>query len=623
MGRVGAVISIVALWSVTPVTAAPVPQAVMDMIVGGNGAAVVTGRIKSMSVSGGAATPVPMIIKQDDAYRRAINSSPLLLAERNALQSAAAGIAFSRSAFDPLFALRAEHTRTGFMARSAEITREYEGKTNQAGEQDGNIVGTDEETAVAVNAQDQQAQDLGRLTCVIIDGEIINPEYCSMETAVDTRVELASSKTPVEPEANVFAIQALQVLPWGSSVSAQLQSTRRIKSGYSTLNRMELINGSHGDPIGTGSNYPWTSAFFFTFNTPMPYARNFGAQAYGPRVNTEVANLDRDIGKLRLEQRSNEVLNQVAAAFWDLVRRQYRLSMVQHHLDAATALAQRGRRLFDSNNLTSYDMAQLDTELERTAIASELAWQEYLGASNLLVDLLNLDDGAVLVADVSVAELLSDEMVEAVDIRQMADQHPEVLMASLEQQKNTLLTRFFAEQVRPDISLVMNISYRQSDQVFGYKTWNDSYEHIFDPDQRQTYIGINYRYAFGQRAEKAAWSRSRTEQQQAALRVALARNNVHRTYQDAQSAQASTDSRLGQLGVNLDLAQSAYDRSGRMREQNSLTEFERVRTLQMLYQAVDAYIAAAVATRREQAQSLFAAGRLHQWYTAHSAKERQ
>ena len=607
-------------WSLD--AAAQVPEILEDLLAGSDVVKMVDARIKNDGVAGMPTTVKPHVINLDEAVRRAIADNLELQAEQFSAKASQSAIEISDGVFDTRFSLRAGRTRSRFLERSAIITRQRETETTVAGAGNNDDFAASQTTEAVINDPDAQSEnDLGRLTCVYVDGELVNPDYCSVRTESTSVREFASLKSSVTPEASVFALEALQVFPWGSTLSAKLQSTRRLKSGYSTLDRLERVSGSNSDPIGNGSNYPWTSSLFINLNTPVPFSRNFGSQSFGPQVNTELARLDHKIGKWRLAQRSNEVLYQVAEAYWRLVASQYQLNVANNRRQTTGQMVIRGRRLYEAQSITSYDMAQLDVELERSVYQLEVAWQDFLAASNLLVELLGMDSNSLLIAGVELKDLLELKGMPNIDAVKFADSHPQVVVATLEFQKHRMLSRYYASYHRPDVNLVVNYNYQQSDRVFGYKTWNDSYEHVFDPDEREKYVGLSYTYAFGKRAEKAAWSRSRTEQQQAELQILLTRNQVRQEFQDALVAQASTGNRLQQLRAGLDLVREAYRRSIRMREQNMLTEFERLTTQQSLYRSVTDYLLAAVTAQREQARFLYAAGQLTDRYVHQNAKE--
>ncbi len=604
-----------ALYAATVAAAEPsVPATVAAMVANGGGTEPVLQRLQQET----AAAPAAVTLLQ--VYQRALQRNPQWQAQQAYGGAARAGVDLARGAFDTRFALRAGHTKSRYFERVEKITRPREQPLPYDAGFDGTL--DKNETGGAVNAQDEQQLNQQRLTCVIIDDIIVNPDQCKRDVVISSEPEYASYHSEHAPVSNVFSLQAVQALPWGGSLSAQLQSTRRIKSGYFTLNRLEQVNGSHGDPIGNGSTYPWTSAFSFSFSTPLPYARNAGFNAFSLQVNREVASLDADIGEQQVQQQGDATLARADAAYWELVAGQFSYVVASRHQAAADELAQRGRRLFTAGNVTAYDMAQMDAELERARITAEIAWQRYLSASRALAELLDLDQATALYSDLDAQALLVSELPREPGAQNNPDKHPAVTAATRELEKSRLLNRFYASQLRPDVSLVFNLNYSQSDLVFGYKTWNDSYEHVFEPDRRERYIGLSYRYAFGQRAEKAAWSSSSSAIQQADLQLAQARTRVSHDLNAAQSERASVDARLQQRRIGLEMAQAAYERSGRLREQNQLSEFERLRSLQNLYQAAREYLQAAADYRHDHASVLAAAGGLYRWYQARGAKDK-
>lgn len=564
----------------------------------------------------------PFKVGLKEVYDRALSSHTVYRRTQQDDMFAAASMELAQSVFDTTLGLRLAHTQTSFNERSELITRERETDTTLAGnptgedapEESGDVFLTDE------NGERIPIDDIGRLGCVVVNGEVLNPDHCSVTTEIGSEREFASVKSDVSPESDSLVLEVSKIVPWGGNFIASLQTNKRIKAFYSSNSRLERFIGDADDPVGTGSNYPWTSNFSLSFSTPLPKSKDYGEYGFGPMVGERNAGLGYEMAQLQIEDSANDILAQVDAAFSALLKQQANMVFSANQVSILSAIADSSRRLYEQRSITSYDLAQIEAEFEQARINAELAWHDYLQNSNELAFLLNLDSDIYLIADINADSFGADAAPAAPSNIIDVNRHPAVMAANKALQQAEGLLRHGEAQLRPDLRFVFNINYSQSDQVFGYESWGDSLDNVFDPDTRSFFLGVSYQVNFGRRGVKSRWSQSRIRRQQADHGLSLARNNVLAEINSASASLATLERIVTNNGESLKLAELAYDKASRLRRQGVITEFERLRAMQERYRSSLAYFSSTVDYRTARNRLLAVNGTLFRHYQARRNK---
>jgi hypothetical protein len=171
--------------------------------------------------------------------------------------------------------------------------------------------------ALATGAQDDETLAFGSFVCVTVDGLLVNPDQCSLQTEVSPRREFASRKIDKENHAWSFTWAASQLFPWGSLLSVEFETTRRTKSFFPLddigLNRQL----SASDPIGQGSNFPWTTDFSVSLTSPLPFSRDFGPYGSLDNVGVKLARVGRRQADWDLAAVANAALRDANDAYWE------------------------------------------------------------------------------------------------------------------------------------------------------------------------------------------------------------------------------------------------------------------------------------------------------------------
>lgn len=507
----------------------------------------------------------------------------------------------SQAVFDPLLNLSGGYTRVDTYERSEAITRDRTTglplgivAVPDITDEEGNPVNVDE--------------TIGNLVCVNVDEVLVNAEQCSLQTQPSTALEFASfDGTPTE--AWDFSFGATQLFPWGPSLEAQFQSAHRIKEFFN-LDPFGLLQPlSLEDPIGQDSRFPWTTSFLAAFTTPLPFSRNFGPYGFFPTVGVMLAERGDRKADWTVAARVNSVLRDVDGAYWELVRSIKQLQITIEQREVLESLAKHAQVLFEARAIIAYDKAQVDADLEDLRNREQIGWNNYVAASNSLVELLDYERDRVILPVQYSAELEVPVTVDPVAAFASAMQHrPEIKTSQLDVESSDIFFKHRKVQTLPDLTLSAGVFMNQSDAVLGYEDWTDSFSNVFDPDQENFFVSVNFRIPLGNRAVKSALSQARIQRDQAVDQSQQTINAVIQELNTVIAAIYSTQATIAQAKLNLELAQLAYDKASGLTEQGLITSFELLRKLNDLFSARSAYIDTLVDHKKTRAQLLAAQG---------------
>jgi outer membrane protein TolC len=529
----------------------------------------------------------------------------------------------SKAAFNPILNISGSYDRTDNYTRSEFITRDrggtltfFDGATGVTGDPSATPNPPDESgIRNATNA-------FGNFVCVTVDGELINGSQCALIPIRNTQLEFASLglRFGIRPvEAWSFAFGATQLFPWGQSLTAEFESIHLRKNVFRFDNGLDQPL-SLGDPIGRGGAYPWTTSFVANFTTPLPFSKNFGP--YGSVANVGVMLADRNdrLAAWNLEAQANAALNAVDGAYWEVVRAVRQLQIRMEQRLVLEALAEQAKRLFEAKTITTYDKAQTDANLENIKNQEQIAWNNFIASSNILVELLNYEPGTLILPAGYSADLLAAEgrppipiePKEAFDIAM--ERRPEIKASQIAIESSDILVKHRQTQIRPDLNLTAGVALNQSNAILGYASWDDSFSNVFSPDASNFFVGVNFRIPFGNLAARSALSQARISRNQATDQSQQVINAVTQEINTVISDAYSTHARIKQSRANLDLAQLAYSKAELLKGQGLVTDFELLRKLSDLLSARSTYIDTLVDYRRTRARLLSAEGVLAAQY---------
>jgi len=556
-----------------------------------------------------------LVLTNTEALSTAQQNNLTIQASEQDKEIAREALRESKAAFNPTLNLSGSYDRTDSFTRSEVITRPRETRLTLSGDD----IGIDTTPGLQDEERRRDAANaFGDFVCVTVDGELLNGRQCSLSADILPAREFASFRN--QPlEAWSFAFGARQLFPWGQSLDAQFQSTKRIKNFFRLDNFLDQPL-SLNDPIGRGSTFPWTTSFVANFNTPLPYSMNFGP--YGSAANVGVMLADRGDRQAawNLEARANEVLRTVDGAYWEVVRNVRQLQIRLEQRKVLEALAERAKRLFESRTITTYDKAQTDANLENIKNQEQIAWNDFIASSNSLVELLNYEPGRVILPAGYSADLLAAEVKPPIptEPKEVFDtamtSRPEIKASQIAIESSDILVKHRQTQIRPDLNLSAGVILNQSNAILGYESWEDSFSNVFNPDSSNFFVGVSFRIPFGNLAAKSALSQARIGRNQAMDQSQQTINAVTQEINTVIATAYSAHARIKQARASLNLAQLAYNKADLLKEQGLVTEFELLRKLQDLLDARSRYIETLVEYRKTRAQLLSAEGVLAAQY---------
>ncbi|MGF1612413.1 MAG: TolC family protein [Gammaproteobacteria bacterium] len=572
----------------------------------------------------------PRRLTVDEAMQQVVQRNPSILAQRQVTVSARQLRLQSQAAFDPLLNLAAAYTRTDFFGRSEVIVRQrptqfiVQGTTQDADgtlDDTGSITGqagAPEGTVDPISGQTvgEESQPIsvtdafGNLVCVSVNGELVNPEQCALKTEPRAARELASGEA--DPlEAWSFIAGAGKLFPWGSRLGIELESTRRIKNFF-PLDDFGIFRPLSGDdPIGRGSSFPWTTAFTASLDTALPWSKDFGPYGSVANVGVLLAKVGERQADWSLTAAINGTLLAADDAYWELVRSLLQLEIAQNQAETLTARAARADKLYEARQITTYEKAQIDTELANIESQQELAWAAVVRNSNRLGELLDYPEEVIL---------LPQRYAQALQQAVVVDEHsafstarlsrPELNVARLGLESSRILFNNSQAQTRPDLFLTFRVALSQDDRVLGYESFEDSLSNTFSPDISDYFVGLSFRVPFGNREVRSRSAQARLQRDQARDTVQQTEIAVIQQINTVMAAINSTQAQIAASEAGLQNAELAFAKAQDLREQGLVTEFELLQKLNDRLFSQAGYIDALIEHRKTQAQLLAAQGTL-------------
>ena len=522
----------------------------------------------------------------------------------------------NKAVFNPLLNLSGSYTRSESYNRSETITRARGSTLTFFGD---TINPTQTPRPPNQNGIVNPPNSFGNFVCVTVDGFVVNPSQCALQTVRFAQLEFASVATrPVETWS--FDFGATQIFPWGQSLSADFQSVY-LRKNFFHLDSFGLDQPlSSNDPIGQGSTFPWTTTFVATFISPLPFSKNFGP--YGSVANVGVMLADRGDRQAawNLEAQANDALLAVNEAYWEVVRNIRRLQITIEQRQVLEALAKRAQRLFEARTITTYDKAQTEANLENIKNQEQIAWNNFVASSNSLVALLNYEPGTVILPVGYSADLLALESKPPIPIESKEafdtamERRPEIKASQIAIESSDILVKHRQTQIRPDLNLTAGVTLNQSNAVLGYSSWQNSFGNVFNPDNSDFFVGVSFRIPFGNLAARSALSQARIGRNLAMDQSQQTINGVIQEINTVITDAYGSHARIKQTRANLDLAQLAYNKADLLKEQGLVTDFELLRKLSDLLSARSAYIDTLIDYRKTSARLLKAQGVLAAQY---------
>lgn len=551
-------------------------------------------------------------LRQSDIADLARGRNLAVIIQQRARDVADAALTGAAAAFDPFFSVTLNHQRLDAGGRTDEILRLREKFSQFDPDQFQKDFFSTANGQPAVNSN---------FVCVIVDGQLVNGNTdpnsgqgsCTNDVILNKQTEHASGSF-YDQFLWGAEFGLLKNFQWGGNVQADLTVNRRKKDFWTFPDFLEgpvpNIAGLTTPPLNIGSRLPWTSNLSLSFSTPLPYARNFGEYGNTQSIGIKQAVISLQEAEWRIEAVSNQVLGGVVGGvpgmwvqYWSLVGALKQIEVIAAQRQILEQIVASTRRQFDQQLVTAYDMAQAEAQMENLRDREQIAWNNYVLASNAVAELLDYPPDTIVVPSGYTQAFGQDYAVDATAVRRTAlDNRRELKISQGEVEKAQINLKFAENQVRPELSFSASAALNQFDTAFGYRNVESSLMNLVEPDASDFFVGVSYRLPFGLQAEKAQLQKARLavntsvdNQSQTELGITQQVNNAL-----AQFLSARTQRQLAQQ--NMELAELAYAKVERLKNLGLASQFELLRTLSDMLDARSRYIDATVSYHQAYVQ---------------------
>lgn len=418
-------------------------------------------------------------------------------------------------------------------------------------------------------------------------------------------------------ESVTFDFDVDQTLPWGVNILFNYQV--RYQEAYWTINAdtpREFGLQSFGS-----YHRPWVSSMTAAVAVPMPGSKNYGPDAAEADVTNRLAALADEQSTWRVRDVINATLLEVDLAYWELVKAANRLYVALENRNNVLELVEKTNRMYELREITEYHKAQVDAEMARVSGEVELAWNDYVRASNALHPLLDSRDDAVYLPLGYTRDLSTplEAPARSVDRQDVAD-NPRVRAQRYDLDASEVVLTQRDLQRRPDVTLSASVSARQSNAVYGYGDFLDSTDSLFSPDTVTQNYALNFLRPWGNRAVHAAHAQAEAQALAQTLLLRGEQNAQARALADAQVGLTSARARTEITARNRELARFAYERAVDRQRGRTVTEFEIILKNNDLLEANRQWVDAVIEAKQAEARWLAAKGNLPQRYMERTAQ---
>lgn len=431
--------------------------------------------------------------------------------------------------------------------------------------------------------------------------------------------EVAASIAPITgpTEAFNYEVALEQQLPWGARLELLY---RAIDQDTFFIDNAPLLTDNPNPPlelVNFGSfERPWVSSLLTRLALPLPGSREFGRYAE-QEVGIYQARFDKERAFWEVETAINDTLLEVDLAYWDLIRALLSLHATTENRALVERRLEVAKRRFELREATNYDVAQVQDEQARVRGEEERAWNNYVLASDALVQLLDLPATDVLLPK-GYQDVLQRVFIDPGE--KTIASNPARLAATVDVQQARLDEATSRVRKRPDIKVLAEAEFSQRNSVFGYESFAESLGNVADPDVITQAYSIDYLYPWGNRAVKAAFRQAEAQRQRQQFLLQETENRLGRQLRDALVELASATERVSITTRNVQLASLAYEKAVSEEQARTVREVEVVAQSVQLLNAQLQSIQALAERKQAEAQVLAAIGVLGHRYAERLAQ---
>ncbi|HTT07721.1 MAG TPA: TolC family protein [Gammaproteobacteria bacterium] len=527
--------------------------------------------------------------------------------ERDVADAALTG---SAAAFDPFFSVALNHSRFDSYHRTSDVYR-LRDKFSQ--------VDFTQLQLDFFQLSHGVPNTSSNFVCAVVDGELANPE-CQSNVLANKQLEFASFHMH---DQFLWGSQFILVknFSWGGNpdpltsgnIRVELDVTREKKDFFSFPGFLEGPVPSDPAlgvvaPINVGSRLPWTSFLDLSFETPLPYTKNFGEYGNTSSIGIKNSAIGLQEADWNMAATFNQVLGNpfglrdqngnligLMQRYWQLIGALKQVQVLAAQDQILEQIVASTRRQFDQQLVTAYDMAQAEAQLQNLRDSEQIAWNNYVLASNAVADLLDYPPDTIIVPSGYAQAFAMEYTVDAAGVRRTAlDNRRELKSAQGEVDKAQNNLNFAENQVRPDLSLSASAVLAQNNTAFGYQHVTGSLLNLFEPDSSDFFVGISYRLPFGLQAEKSRLGQARNAMTIAMDNHAQTELGVTQQVDNALAGFLSARAQKQLAQQRMELAELAYAKVERLKNLGLASQFELLQTLNDMLSARSNYIDATV-----------------------------
>jgi outer membrane protein TolC len=516
-----------------------------------------------------------------DAALGALKRNLNIQVDRYGAEAARRAIMEAQAVFDPVFNLRIGYSEFNT------YERRIRGSVNRQVFKPGTPGAAADERFVDLPAEVQDRTGIRRVIFGSFEAQRVEKDI------------FASSRQPNGPiQTTSYDISLSQQLPWGPDYDISVLTTDR-----------DIFYDNRGNSFGAS----WASTLVFNLRLPLPGTRNFGPYS---RLNTGLllSKKSNEQAYWVLQSTINDTLLATNQAYLELIQRLEELRAQMENREILQQQATHIDRLFGQGAATTYDKAQIDSQLAQALAQEEAAKATFVTASDQLAVLIEYANPAVrnnvyLPAGYVpwVESRLTVDTGQALAVAQA--RRPELHLSQTELALSEIARNGAAVEARPDIRVDASVAAVQNGSVYGYKSYQDSIGSLDDPDTLNQTYAVSYRYPWRNQALKARLAQAELTVQDRDLALRATGNDVARDVNDALASLNAARARVERTEQALNAALKAYNSVARRAEiGGDVNANEVLLNVRTLLTAKLARIAAAVDNKRAEAALLAAQG---------------
>ncbi len=425
----------------------------------------------------------------------------------------------------------------------------------------------------------------------------------------------SSEDDPTLPDGiQTYNIAVSQQLPWGSYLSLSLKSVNK--------ERIYANNADAGQDVATYGKYerPWDSALTASLSAALPFTRNFGSEA----ADADVALKQAQIAVSRRRHEADDIitstLKTVDDAYHDLVRSMIAVQAGLGNLTRVDRLARKTRAMFDRQEITALEMAQVDSEMFRVRGLVEDRWNGFIQSSNEVRRLLNVQEPVMYVPAGYLANLRrSSSFILEGDKAVKVSDSPSFKAEKWNVESSAVALRQAELHMRPQVDFSASASFSQA-TTYGYETYVESLSNIIVPDTLIQNYSVTYTQPIGRRADRSSLEISKHGHAASQLAMRLVESKVRLQLKNGLVNHSSAKRRVEISERGYELALLAYDKAATQQGSRGVTEYELVLKSQDVLAAHSALISALVDMKKAESAVLAASGQLAENYASRTAQ---